>query len=67
MRFGLDEDPVTGRLGAGLEIETAVAGTARNLSFHVVNRPAGTAQGGWIQAVRRPVKNLEPLDRVVTL
>ncbi|MEU6896306.1 hypothetical protein ABZ934_32125 [Streptomyces sp. NPDC046557] len=67
MRFGLDEDPATGRLGAGLEIQTAAAGNAGTLSFHVVNRPTGAAEDDWMQAARRPVKDLDPLDRVVTL
>lgn len=67
MRFGLDEDPTTGRLGAGLEIQTAAADTTRNLSFHVMNRPTGAGEANWIQAARRPVKDLDPLDRVVTL
>lgn len=67
MRFGLDEDPATGRLGAGLEIQTAAASTAQNLSFHVVNRPTEAAEGDWIQAPRRSLKELDQFDRVVTL
>ncbi|MFI9774489.1 hypothetical protein ACIHCV_07235 [Streptomyces sp. NPDC051956] len=66
MRFGLDEDPATGRLGAGLEVRTAAADTGQRLSFHVVNRPAEGTEDYWNQVARRPVRDLDPLDRVVT-
>ncbi|MGI5447561.1 hypothetical protein ACQEVM_17650 [Streptomyces sp. CA-243310] len=37
MRFGLEEDPTAGRLGAGLEVAPAPGGRTGALSFHVLS------------------------------
>ncbi|MFD3555729.1 hypothetical protein ACFWWA_27065 [Streptomyces goshikiensis] len=66
MRFGLDEDQVTGRLGAGLEVREAPLAGGRSLSLHVVNEPGAAAQDE-IRVATGPRRHLDPLDRVITL
>lgn len=60
MRFGLDEDPVTGRLGACLDVGTAVP-DARHLSF-AVTEGAGAPDPS---APARPDTAVDPRDRLV--
>lgn len=72
MRFGLEEDPAEGRLGAGLEVAHSSGGRTGALSFHVLSSAAGgpgaagTGPAG-VPRPRRPHQDLDPLHRLVTL
>ncbi|MEV7354264.1 hypothetical protein [Kitasatospora sp. NPDC091276] len=67
MRFGLDEDPVAGRLGAGLEVVSPATDGVRDLSLHVVNGPGAAGPEPQRRAQPRPLRELDPFERVVTL
>ncbi|MFC5723993.1 hypothetical protein ACFP1Z_27885 [Streptomyces gamaensis] len=67
MRFGLDEDTVTGQLGAGLETQPSADGRGRGLSFHVLGPRAEDAPREAGAVTRRPARELDPFDRLVTL
>lgn len=72
MRFGLEEDPTAGRLGAGLEVAPAPGGRTGALSFHVlssaVDNPGAEDAGlAGVPRPRRPHQDLDPLHRLVTL
>ncbi|MFE2524827.1 hypothetical protein ACFXEL_11385 [Streptomyces sp. NPDC059382] len=72
MRFGLEEDPTAGRLGAGLEVAPAPGGRTGALSFHVlsssVDSPGAEDAGlAGVPRPRRPHQELDPLHRLVSL
>ncbi|MFD7879930.1 hypothetical protein ACFV5G_38640 [Streptomyces sp. NPDC059766] len=72
MRFGLDEDPTAGRLGAGLEVAHAPVAQAGALSLHVLSSMADSmgeldAESLELPRQRRPQHDLDPSRRLVTL
>ncbi|MFE3505589.1 hypothetical protein ACFXPX_09605 [Kitasatospora sp. NPDC059146] len=68
MRFRLDEDTVTGRLGVGLEVRGAPLDGARDLSLDVVaGFGAAAPDGDEVRVATGPRRHLDPLHRMITL
>ncbi|MFI9360535.1 hypothetical protein ACIG5E_05675 [Kitasatospora sp. NPDC053057] len=67
MRFRLDEDQLTGRLGAGLEVRGAPLDGARDLSLDVVAEPGAAARDEEVRVATGPRHHLDPLHRMITL
>ncbi|MCB5167505.1 hypothetical protein LG634_22080 [Streptomyces bambusae] len=67
MRLGVDEDPTAGRLGAGLELVHAPGSRAAALSLHVLSSASASAAPPTVPRPRRPLHELDPLRRQVSL